>query len=107
LSELDTPTLVYYGSFETNFLKRMCDRYGELPEGSALADVIALSLHLVSVVFAQIYFPAFSNRLKEIAGYLGFTWSDPAASGVQTDLPPILWTPGYATAAFASNSAGD
>jgi len=24
-----------------------------------------------------------------------------------TDLPPILWTPGYATAAFASNSAGD
>ncbi len=65
----------------------MCDRYGELPEGSALADVIASSLHLVSVVFAQIYFPAFSNRLKEIAGYLGFTWSDPAASGVRT----IAW----------------
>jgi len=26
---------------------------------------------------------------------------------LKTDLPPILWTPGYATAAFASNSAGD
>jgi len=25
----------------------------------------------------------------------------------RSDLPPILWTPGYATAAFASNSAGD
>ncbi len=23
------------------------------------------------------------------------------------DLPPISWTPGYATAALASNSAGD
>jgi predicted RecB family nuclease len=87
LSEIDTPALVHYGSFETNFLKRMCDRYGELPEGSALADVIESSLNLVSVIFAQIYFPAFSNRLKEIAGYLGFTWSDPAASGVQT----IAW----------------
>jgi len=26
---------------------------------------------------------------------------------LKRDLPPILWTPGYATAAFASNSAGD
>ena len=29
------------------------------------------------------------------------------SNGQQIDLPPILWTPGYATAAFASNSAGD
>ncbi len=87
LSEIDTPALVHYGSFETNFLKRMCDRYGKLPEGSALANVVKSSLNLVSVVFAQIYFPTYSNRLKEIAGYLGFTWSDPAASGVQT----IAW----------------
>ena len=87
LSEIDTPVLVHYGSFETNFLKRMCDRYGELPEGSILANTVESSLNLVSVVFAQVYFPTFSNRLKEIAGYLGFTWSDPAASGVQT----IAW----------------
>jgi predicted RecB family nuclease len=87
LSEIENPVLIHYGSFETNFLRRMCDRYGELPEGSALANVVESSLNLVSVVFAQIYFPTFSNRLKEIAGYLGFTWSDPAASGVQT----IAW----------------
>jgi predicted RecB family nuclease len=87
LSEIDSPVLVHYGSFETNFLKRMCDRYGELPEGSALANAVESSLNLVSVVFAQIYFPTFSNGLKEIAGYLGFTWSDPTASGVRT----IAW----------------
>lgn len=87
LSEIDSPVLVHYGSFETNFLKRMCDRYGELPEGSALAKAVESSLNLVSVVFAQIYFPTFSNGLKEIAGYLGFTWSDPTASGVRT----IAW----------------
>ena len=87
LSEIDNPVLVYYGSFETNFLKRMCDRYGELPEGSALAKAVESSLNLVSVVFAQIYFPTFSNGLKEIAGHLGFTWSDSTVSGVQT----IAW----------------
>ncbi|BFU90856.1 MAG: hypothetical protein NTAFB01_20430 [Nitrospira sp.] len=87
LSEIENPVLVHYGSFETTFLKRMCDRYGEPPEGSAVANSVESSLNLVSVVFARIYFPAFSNRLKEIAGYLGFTWSDPAASSVQT----IAW----------------
>jgi len=59
LSEIDSPVLVYYGSFETNFLKRMCDRYGELPEGSALAKAVESSLNLMSVVFAQIYFPPY------------------------------------------------
>jgi len=79
--------LVHYGSFEITFMKRMRGRYGELPNGSAVAKAVESSVNLVSVVFAQIYFPTFSNRLKEIAGYLGFTWSDPTASGVQT----IAW----------------
>ena len=39
------------------------------------------------MIFAQVYFPTFSNGLKEIAGYLGFPWSDPTASGIQT----IAW----------------
>ena len=87
LSEIDSPVLVHYGSFETNFLKRMCDRYGELPKGSALANAVESSRNLVSVVFAQIYFSTFSNGLKEIAGHLGFTWLDPTVSGAQT----IAW----------------
>jgi transposase-like protein len=44
-------------------------------------------VNLVSVIFAQMYFPTFSNGLKEIAEYLGFTWSTRIASGVQT----IAW----------------
>jgi predicted RecB family nuclease len=87
LSEIENPVLVHYGSFEITFMKRMRGRYGELPNGSAVAKAVESSVNLVSVVFAQIYFPTFSNRLKEIAGYLGFTWSDPTASGVQT----IAW----------------
>ncbi len=87
LSGIENPVLIHYGSFETTFLKRMCDRYGEPPEGSAMAKAVESPVNLVSVVFAQIYFPTYSNGLKEIAGYLGFTWSDPTASGVQT----IAW----------------
>jgi predicted RecB family nuclease len=87
LSEIENPVLVHYGSFETTFLKRMSDRHAAPLEGSDVARAIKSSINLLSNIFAQVYFPAFSNGLKEIARYLGFTWSDPTASGVQT----IAW----------------
>jgi len=87
LSRIENPVLIHYGSFETTFIKRMCDRYGGPPEDSAVAKAIKSTVNVLSVVYAQIYFPTFSNGLKEIVGYLGFTWSDSAASGLKT----IAW----------------
>lgn len=91
LSGIDNPILIHYGSFETTFIKRMCSRYGKPPEGSQMGKAIGSMVNLVSIIFAQIYFPTFSNGLKEIAEYLGFTWSTPIASGVQT----IAWRYGW------------
>ncbi len=87
LSGIENPVLIHYGSFETTFMKRMWHRYGVPLEGSVMAKAIESAVNLLSVIFAQIYFPTFSNGIKEIAGYLGFTWSDSTASGVQT----IAW----------------
>src|SRR5215211_3062329 len=42
---------------------------------------------LPSVIYAQIYFPTYSNGLKEIAQYLGFQWSESDASGLHT----LMW----------------
>lgn len=87
LSRIENPVLVHYGSFETTFLKRMWDRYGKPPEGSEAAKAVASPVNVLSFIYAQIYFPTFSNGLKDIAGQLGFRWSDPTASGVQS----IVW----------------
>ena len=84
LSEVERPVVMHYGSFETTFMNRMCERYGELPEGSGPAKAIASAINLVSVIFGQVYFPTHSNGLKDIAGYLGFRWSESAASGTQS-----------------------
>jgi predicted RecB family nuclease len=45
--------------------------------GSNLVSVKAL-------IFAKIYFPCFSNGLKDVARFLGFEWSHAEASGLQT-----------------------
>ena len=81
---VEKPVLIHYGSYETTFLKRMGDRYGNAIEGSAAARAIKAPLNLLSIIFARVYFPTFSNGLKEIAGYLGFRWSDSAITGIET-----------------------
>jgi len=84
LSGIENPVLIHYGRFETTFLKQMCQRYGEPPEGSVAFKAIATAVNVLSVIYAQVYFPAYSNGLKAVADWLGFRWSVPDASGAQT-----------------------
>jgi predicted RecB family nuclease len=87
LSKIKDPHLIHYGSYETIFLKRMCQRHGGPPEGSHAATAFDRATNLLSFIYAQIYFPTYSNGLKEISGYLGFRWSGSLTSGLQT----IVW----------------
>jgi hypothetical protein len=87
LSGIDRPILIHYGSFEATFLKRMCHRYGAPPQDSAAAKAIASSINLLSIIYAQVYFPTYSNGLKEIARFLGFEWTNPSSSGLQS----VVW----------------
>jgi predicted RecB family nuclease len=87
LSEIMNPQLIHYGSYETIFLKRMCQRHGGPPEGSYAATAFDRATNLLSFIYAQIYFPTYSNGLKEISGYLGFRWSGSLTSGLET----IVW----------------
>ena len=84
LSGIENPVLIHYGRFETTFLKRMCQRYGEPPEGSVAFNAIATAVNILPMIYAQVYFPAYSNGLKAVADWLGFRWSVPDASGAQT-----------------------
>jgi predicted RecB family nuclease len=87
LAEIENPVLIHYGSFESTFLEQMCERHGWPPNGSGAAKALESPVNILSVIFGQIYFPTYSNGLKEIAAWLGFRWSEPDSSGVQS----IVW----------------
>lgn len=87
LETVEKPVLIHYGSYETNFSKQMAERHGSPQAESIAAKAIALALNLVSVMFAKIYFPTFSNGLKEIAGRLGYQWTEYSPSGLRS----ICW----------------
>ena len=84
LETVEKPVLVHYGSYETTFLRRMSERHGNPAERSRAATVLASPVNLLSVIFAQIYFPVSSNGLKDTAGFLGFTWANAGLSGLNS-----------------------
>jgi transposase len=94
LSNLETPVLICYGSYEKVFLKAMCERYGEPQKESPLSKAIKSPLNILSFLYGQVYFPTFSNGLKEIAGHLGYTWTNSSATGVQAIVWRQKWTEG-------------
>jgi len=87
LETVEKPVLVHYGSYETSFLERMKERHTLALESPTKTKAISVVVNIVSVMFSKIYFPTFTNGLKEIARNLNFEWSNVEASG----LTSIIW----------------
>ena len=77
-----------YGSYEKAFLQKMRMRSNR----KDLVDRVLNSLvNILSLIYPHIYFPTYSNGLKEVASYLGCTWTDPNASGIQSITWRMRW----------------
>jgi predicted RecB family nuclease len=76
--------LFHYGSYEKALLRRM----RKVVKRKRLVDrALAKSVNVLSVIHASVYFPTFSNGLKEVGRYLGRTWTEGDASGLQS----LVW----------------
>ena len=87
LETVENPVLIHYGSYETTFIRHMHERYGEPQGNSSAAEALQSPLNLLSVIFTQFYFPAFSNGLKDVASSIGYRWADAVSSGLES----IAW----------------
>jgi predicted RecB family nuclease len=76
--------LYCYGGYEGAFLRRVGKAAGRETE---VGLVLARLCNVLSVIHAHVYCPVYGNGLKEVAGHLGFAWSEPGASGVQS----VVW----------------
>jgi len=88
LQGIDNPVLIHYGAYESSFLKRLAIRYPTSTADTAFVDaLIKRAVNLLTITYSQIYFPTYSNGLKEVARHLGFQWSHSSASGLQS----VVW----------------
>ncbi len=80
--------LYYYGSFEARFLRKM----GKSAEyGEAVAKIVANSTNILKTIHGHVYFPVYSNGLKEIGRRLGCRWTDDDATGLSAIAWRSLW----------------
>ena len=92
LKAIGNAQIVSYGAYETRFLRQMKARYILAPEDVEFVDrLIETSVNLVGCIYGKIYFPTFSNSLKEVGRYLGFEWTWPQASGAAAPLLRRAW----------------
>ncbi len=83
---------MHYGAYETRFLRQMKKRYVLPPDDMEFVDrLIETSVNLVAYIYGSIYFPTYSNGIKEVGRHLGFNWAWPHASGASAVLLRKAW----------------
>jgi predicted RecB family nuclease len=86
LNKYEDFIIYHYGSYESKYFKKMVSNLPETKKQKAEAK-LKKSCNLLALLYSNIYFPTYSNSLKDIANFLGFSWSSKNASGMQC----ILW----------------
>jgi hypothetical protein len=76
----------HYGAYETKFLKKMKARLNGAHK-AMLDRVTACASNILERLYPNVYFPTYSNELKEIGRFLGCSWTEQNASGLQS----LVW----------------
>jgi len=74
----------YFGKYESKVFKRLL----KLNTSNEIENLILnKSIDILDAIYTNLYFPTYSNELKEIGKYLGCSWSMSNPSGAQS----IVW----------------
>lgn len=76
LKSITNPQIVHYGAYETRFLRTMIKRYIPQHDDAEFVErLIGASVNLVACIYGSVYFPTYSNGLKEVGRHLGYRWN--------------------------------
>lgn len=84
ISHFSNAHLFYYGSYEAYVFRRI---RGSMSTDKISELLLTRATNVLSLIYASIYFPTYSNELKDIAKYLGCKWSSPDSTGIHT----LVW----------------
>ncbi|MBD2248168.1 IS66 family transposase [Nostoc sp. FACHB-888] len=82
LAQYPDAPIYHYGSYEIRVIKALIKRYNTDSQ-----TLINRLININKIIYGKVYFPVYSNRLKEVSNFIGATWTSPDASGLQS----IVW----------------
>ena len=86
INEYPDSPIFHYGNYDSRAIEILGKRYK--------TNTTRIQPHLINIsnsIFGKIYFPVYSNRLKELGNYIGATWTSDNASGIQSLVWRHLW----------------
>jgi predicted RecB family nuclease len=84
VTRYDAPRIYCYGSYEKTFITRM---RRHVRRKKHVDEVLAALTNVLTIIYPHFYFPTHSNGLKHVGACVGWSWSEPRASGIQS----IAW----------------
>lgn len=86
VGQMTNANIYHFGAYDIKALKRMKNRIGKNLHES-LESLLERSTNVLSIVYHHVYFPTYSNSLKDIGRVLECQWTDINSSGIQS----IIW----------------
>ncbi|MGK7915834.1 MAG: IS66 family transposase, partial [Prochloraceae cyanobacterium] len=74
--------IYHYGNYEVKIITKLAKRYG-----TVIDHLYKQLINVNHFIYGKVYFPAYSNSLKDIGRSIGAKWTSPKASGIQT----LVW----------------
>lgn len=86
VSQLPDYRVFHFGDYEVVALRRIKER---LPESArtTIGALMERATNVLSIIHPHVYFPTYSNGLKDIGRFLGSNRAEPEATGLET----IVW----------------
>ncbi len=79
-------TIFHYGAYEKDYMKKMLRKY---PSPATHLD--SALFNVLGAIRTNVYFPVYSNGLKDIAPFLGVNWTGTVTSGIDCIAARVRW----------------
>lgn len=86
ITQYPSELIYHYGSYEPRAIEMLSKRYET--ESKALIDRL---FNVNKQIYGKVYFPLYSNRLKEVANFVGANWTSVNASGLESLVLRDYW----------------
>ena len=83
-------TLFHYGAYEKAYIKKMLRKYPS-PDTPFPGTWDSALFNVLGAIRTNVYLPAYSNGLKDIASFLGVTWTGKVRSGIECLAARLRW----------------
>jgi predicted RecB family nuclease len=83
-------TIFHYGAYEKAYIKKMLRKYPS-PDTTFPGTWDSALFNVLGAIRTNVYFPAYSNGLKDVASFLGSLWTGTVTSGIDCIAARMRW----------------